>query len=525
MCPVGVEAVCAYPKQLGKVAAGNSEALLPHPWAHSTRRRLYRLTPPVAGLWLPYTHADCVCNELVGINNRVLADTVAPTAAGLKMIKDMFRELRSKFYPVSPITVQQALDSFTGRRYKRYKLAADSLERVKLSAYDARVQAFIKAEKLNPGAKTNPDPRIIQFRSGRYCLTLGTFIKPIEKQLYTMKSVMGTRIVAKGLNQQARAKLIIKKWLGFKDPVCYSLDCSRFDQHVKLPVIKLFQKFMLSICPDPVFRELLRQQHRNKCYTRNGVKYTVLGNVLSGEMSTSMGDCFIMINHIYAAMKLMGFTKWDLLDDGDDCLLFIEKCQEPALDGLKGVFAQFGHELKLENRASSIHEINFCQTKLVLVDGVPTMIRNWRKVLSQSACGTRHWGDSKLVRGMLNAVGLCELAMGRGVPIMQQFAMQLIRNGDGSIPKAFADDEYEYIKMQQELKGRPISSLKPRDVSWSTRVSFHEAFGIDPLDQIDIEQQIRTWLIDSTVSVMRPAELDHSWRQDVSVGDAYWAQN
>lgn len=456
-----------------------------------------------------------MCNEIVGINNRVLAEVNLPTPLGLSLLAKQFDSIRRRMRPLVPWTLEEVANSFKGRRKMRYLAALESFRESFLQKRDARVTAFIKAEKGDPAHKINPDPRIIQFRNARYCLAFGRYTKPLESQVYKLKTPRGTRFVAKGLNLLRRGQLIEKKFSMFSQPVVYSLDCSRFDQHVDLSVVKLKHKLYSTLFKDPELDQLLRWQWVSKCATRNGVKYTLSGKVLSGEMDTAVGDCLIMIVMLSAALKYLGLADWDALDDGDDCLLFVNKCDEGKLEGLSKIFEEFGHELKLENRAECLEKIKFCQTKPVRVGGVTRMVRDWKRSCSQLACGFRYWDQPHLVKGMLNAVGLCELSLSAGVPILQSFAKSLIRSGDGSIPKGFADDEFEYTRMLQEVGS--IDKIRSMDVAWSTRESFALAYGVEPLEQIRIEDALDNWVVEGTISELSQVELRSNWVQDVNV--------
>jgi hypothetical protein len=154
---------------------------------------------------------------------------------------------------------------------------------------------------------------------------------------------------------------------------------------------------------------------------------------MSGDMNTALGNCTLMVLMVQAAMRR--WKKWDILDDGDDCLLIVEECIfNEVVAALPAIFLSYGQELKVENVARDIRDVVFCQSRVVMTPAGPLFTRNWRKVLSQAACGVNYWGIPKFVRPMLTAVGMCELVLSKGVPILQEFALALIRNGRGEFP-------------------------------------------------------------------------------------------
>jgi hypothetical protein len=231
---------------------------------------------------------------------------------------------------------------------------------------------------------------------------------------------------------------------------------------------------------------------------------------MSGDANTALGNCLLMCIFVRAAMRSLGVDKWDILDDGDDCLLFIPKSEEGKLKPLTKLFLSYGQELKLENRAEVMEKIVFCQHQPVIVDGEWRMVQDWKKVLSTRAGGSSLWTNPVLFRGMLHAVGLCELSLSRGVPILQEFASALIRMGDGTIPKAFA---CEFENWRRAVATGEIS-LRTTPVSLLTRESFADAFGVSVVDQLEIESRLRSWELSGIAHGQQ--EFLTNWDQDSS---------
>lgn len=515
---MSVPGVCAYPKKLEKVAADNVEAKPPSHWSHHSTRRLYRLTPPIAGLWPTFTHTNCVCNEIVSATNRVLGEVPLPTDDGLRMLQKQSHILSRRIGKVQPISVDEFVNSYVGRRRKRYEIAAELYDTRGVSKRDAYIEAFIKSEKFNPYDKLNPDPRMIQARKPVYNVGLGIFLKPMEHKLYKIKGPTGLRCIAKGLNPQDRGRLVAKKFDQFENPVVLSIDGSRWDKHITRGVLKVEHSAWNWCCNDPVLRRLLAMQFRNRVRCQNGTRYVVDANRMSGDFNTALGNVFLMTCMVYAAMKELGVKRWDFLDDGDDCLIFVDACEEYKLAGLSATFLKFGQEVKLENRATVIEEITFCQCRPVKVNGVYTMVRNWRKALSQDCCGVKRWDVPNLVRDMLTAIGMCNIALHSGVPILQSWGLACLRNGSGQIPKGFEDDEalaYRLGRGYAKLDFEPL----PVPISEGARESFAMAFGVDIWEQIDIENKLDAWTVDITQAAVRDLELDYRWKLNVDLRD------
>lgn len=246
---------------------------------------------------------------------------------------------------------------------------------------------------------------------------------------------------------------------------------------------------------------------------------------MSGDMNTALGNCLLMIAMVFAAMRQLLVRRWDLLDDGDDCLVL---CEEEDFEQLKSqlpaVFLKYGQELKVENIARDIRDVVFCQSRVVLLPSGPRFVRDWRRVLSQAACGCKHWGDPKMVRPMLTAVGMCELACARGVPILQAFALSLIRNGRGELPRVIDLDSGVMLRTKYELGEVPtvqsLRSLKALDVTAEARCEFERTWGVSPGEQLHVEEILRLWSITSTVARDFPEERDASWADRTALENA-----
>lgn len=510
-----IRAVCARPK-LKELAAKHTDARLPPHWVHNSRRYLIRLVPPVPDLWLPVVHSNCVCNEYHSARNRVLAKVPEPTGDAVRQLHKLARKLFRK--RVVPWDLQKTVDSFRVKKAV-YEAAARSLRTEALTRRDARISSFVKAEKFNPHAKSNPDPRMIQARQPRYNLCLARFLRPVEKAVYSLAGPTRLRLIAKGLNARQRAVLLDEKMRQFDRPVVFSLDCSRWDQHISQDLLEVEHAVYLRMCGgDPELAQLLRWQLVNICATGCGVRYTVQGGRMSGDMNTALGNCLLMCLMVHEAMRLCGVGKWDALDDGDDCLLLVEEGEfESVRTKLPGVFLQFGQELKVENVARTLSGVTFCQSKVVVDRLGPTFVRDWRKVLSQSACGVKNWCHIDMIPAMLKAVGVCELALSSGLPILQEFAVAMQRNAGWAKPNFAEVDPKECHRLTYEVCNGELDWLKvaeaavERPVTDACRLSFAETFEVDVGQQLHIESILRSWTLDLSQYDTLNGTWDESW--------------
>jgi hypothetical protein len=511
--------VCAYPKVLEVKAAEHGDFRPPENWEHNSRRHLIRLVPPIPGLWTCFVHTNCVCNEIVSARNRVLGETPVPTLRGIKELKAESIRLASKFGHRQPWSLDEVLESFKGARRTKYVQAYDSLLMNPLTAGDARIQSFVKAEKFDPEAKVNPDPRMIQARSPRYNLCVAKYLRPVEHIIYGLQDEDGDRMVAKGLNQRQRADRVLRNFASFRNPVCFSLDCARWDKHVKAPILNIEHGFYKAVLPGhPEFERLLAYQMVNRCRTSGGVKYVVNGGRMSGDINTALGNVLLMVLMVKAAMRRLG-VPCKVLDDGDDCLVWVEGSYfDRVSDSLPKIFLEYGQELKVENIAWKPSEVVFCQSRLVHNGEEWIMVRDWRKVLSQACCGTRHWNDPAMVRPMMGLVGACELALNVGVPILQAFALALIRNSRGQRASVVHTDSGLAARLKAEFgELEDAFKIKMRPVTAVARAAFTLAYGVEDWEQRAIENSLLTWTVDKTDSVTVPQEWASGWEDTRSL--------
>lgn len=450
--------------------------------------------PPFDFIWQPVVHHDCVCNQFISIRNRVLAQVPTPSESGLAALKRGARLVMRHL----PHTEQQELDVFFkkygGMKRQRYEDALEAVYNNGLCRRDAGVTMFVKCERISP-LKNNPDPRAIQFRDPKYCVVLASYLKPMEDHLYALKvrhPLLGsTRLIGKGLNQGQRASLLVRKFERFGNPVAVSLDASRFDQHVHSTVLAIEHSVYQHCNPDPELARLLSWQLVNRVRTRSGYRYTCEGRRMSGDMNTALGNCVIMVSMVLAYM-VPKKVQFDILDDGDDCLLILDKSSLSVIDDIIPFFLQFGQELKVEHIAYAMEHVNWCQSRPVNIDGSYMFVRDPVKVMSCSLISPKWRSMDPLGRrAYLAGIGECLLAQCEGVPVLQSYALALLRNA-GDVAPTYDLSSGDYFRMKLESKCKKRSRL----ISFDTRVSFFLSFGWDVAYQESLEEQLGAWEFD-----------------------------
>lgn len=481
----------------------------------TSRKELARIPPPeIPGLYLPQLFDTCVCNEMIALRGRVLADVPRPTRLGLEITERALRRISRQIGTTMTISEDEFVDKYVGGKRARYKAALKSLRQIPVTPRDAIISAFIKPEKFNPAdKKTAPDPRLIQCRSPRFNIACGKYLRDIEHRVYNLKQ-HGLKVMGKGMTPQERGANVHAKWKRFKQPVALAIDASRFDQHVSLEMLRLEHQFYLRCNNNSEFETLLKCQERNVGYTKHGIRYNTVGRRMSGDLNTAVGNCVLMYAMTKGLLKHAGLQKYDLCVDGDDTIIIIEQAEEHKLANLTDLFLMVGHEIKLERRSTQFEGIQWCQSRMCFMNDQPVSVRGAIKVLSCTCAGTQYWGDPRTQKEIMHAVGLGMRAENRGVPILQKFAEKLVSMSNTKIKNYY--DIIPLNGMAYDVMNRytynQLLKIEGIEVSLASRTSYHLAWGITPAEQIEMEHMIDIWDVRLGEIDHRCTELQRGWR-------------
>ncbi len=476
---------------------------MPHDDRDKHQRVMVRVAIPESLPQMTF-HYDCEHNQLRSVVGRVLGVVPHPTQEGLDRLYKAADEI-SQFIPMTHAQDLYIMpNKYTGLKKTRYLNAADSLCNAGLRRTDASVKMFVKAERFDANEKINPDPRAIQFRAARYCVAFASFLQPIEHYIYNNKScskgVPKSRNVAKGLNAVQRAHLLMRKAKNFNNPVFLMLDASRFDKHVHYKLLLIIHYVYRKSNAHPVFAIILTMQLISICFSSSGLKYIAYGRRMSGDMDTAAGNCLLMLIMLLAFMVLIELMKWDCLDDGDDCCLIVEfEDYKKVEDNIQREFLNYGHELKVEKVAFSPFQATFCRSNVI--EYAPEQykfVRNYRDVMAKAMCGIRNWLSVSYRKRVLKAIGTCELVLNVGVPILEEWALAILRNLDGErFDEKYAPDGLlaRYHRDVKIFKTNDVKHLT-RKITSEARWSFYLAFDVPAEQQVFIENQLAAWTFD-----------------------------
>jgi len=347
----------------------------------------------------------------------------------------------------------------------------------------ARIKFFVKTEKKNGDDKA---PRAIQPRDPVYALAVGRYLKNFEGALVKgVTRIFKERVIVKGMNADAAGRLVYNKWSSYAHPVAVSIDASRFDQHMSKLMLEFEHSLYNGVFRSSELRELLSWQIDNVgvgYYGKQKVKYSVEGNRMSGDINTGMGNCVVMCAMVWAFLQHADLDA-KLLNNGDDCVLIMDKRNLHKMQQLPAFFSDLGFTMVVEDPVYEIEQISFCQTRPVQkADLGYRMVREPWNSVPKDLMVTKPLTPKQML-GQRGAVAAGGLALAGDMPVLGAFYRWLDSGVRG-------DKEAELTRgFAMMCNGMQTSGGEPSDVS---RVSFSRAFNISPCEQILLEEWFAT---------------------------------
>lgn len=407
-----------------------------------------------------------------------------------------FRRKLAKAVPRLP---SLSLESFPGR-YKDarkravYKRAVESLNCVPLSRADSFVKGFVKDEKLNFQVKADPVPRAILPLDPRLNVVEGSINAHREHAVFDgIDSVFGRKTVMKGYNASERGRIIAEKWQRFKRPVALGMDASRFDQHVSVPALEFENSVFLDHCCNEAERRVLSEvlswtvRSEGRMTAVDGrIKFEREGGRLSGCMHTSSGNIVLMCSMFWTFMQSFDIP-WDYINDGDDCVLFLEREHVHMVSAVVGSwFTDMGFTMVVEPPAYELEHVEFCQSRPVWTPEGYVMCRNPHTALVKDTMCLKpitresEWGS------WVRSVGECGMSLAGGIPIFQAFYGMYCRSASGFRINKLHRAEGG-LKLASRGMHRRFTYVDPL-----TRYSFYVAWGVLPDAQVAAEEMYST---------------------------------
>lgn len=414
-----------------------------------------------------------------------------PQPAGY-VVKTRLQEFRRKllrstrFSPI--ISPEQFVEMYNGRKRTIYENALPEFYASGVLKKHAVSSAFVKCEKVNP----TKAPRCIQPRHPVYNIGLGRYLKQNEHHLYdAIAKVFDDElpVVMKGLNVRQTAEVIKEKWDSIGNCAAIGLDATKFDMHVSTSMLRWEHSIYKTLHNDDTeLTRLLDMQVHNKGvgYCDDGkLTYTVEGRRFSGDMNTALGNCIIMSGMVWEYCRQKNIAV-RFINNGDDCVVFMAKENVANFnEGLDEWFLGLGFRMTVEDPVYNLAEIEFCQMHPIQTAAGWTMVRNFNTAREKDSFSIIPLDSESVFRKWIYAVGECGLALTAGVPVFQEMYTMYMRNG-----KPSNIDKHPSMATGARMLARGMES-KRQPVIPEARVTFFEAWGITPDEQVELESIYR----------------------------------
>jgi hypothetical protein len=409
-----------------------------------------------------------------------------PDKGALRMRK--FAKLYlSKVGPIRRHTYEEVVSCYKAGKKVLYRRAADTLLVEPISANDAKVTAFVKVEKFDMGLKNDPCPRLIQPRSKRYNVELGTYLRLNEKHLTNcIDMVFGEKTVLSGLDSFEVGRFIHMKWKKYTQPCAIGIDASRFDQHTSIPALKFEHGIWNSIFRCPNLERILGYQLYNKgiAFTEEGkaVRYKTNGCRMSGDINTSLGNKLIMCAMVWSYLDECEISA-SLVNNGDDCVLICESTMSDKIEStLYDYFVKKGYNMTMEKPVYCMEKIEFCRSQPVAVGNSYHMVRGISS-LSRDAVTLLDVRSETAFKEMMCAVGYCGMVVNNSIPVHSRLHKRMYELGGSKLTNNSLEKFNDYNNLERMGKRVEVNGT----ISDLTRLSYYRAFGIDPHRQLLLE--------------------------------------
>lgn len=439
------------------------------------------------------THNNTIDNVARGVGERVLY-TNAKLDKPISPVEGIFvRRLESYRKTLirglgwqSPVSRQEFVGFYKGPRAALYQRAVNGLEIKPIRPQDSFLKTFVKAEKINTTLKSDPVPRVIQPRSPRYNVEVGRYLRPIEKLVYKeIDALFAGPTIMSEYNAFRQAEVLRSKWEMFSNPACVGLDASRFDQHVSQQALKFEHSIYNDVFKSRELKWLLNMQLRNCGFadaSDGSFTYVKYGSRMSGDMNTSLGNKILMCLMAKAYIDSLPF-RVEFVNNGDDCLMFMEKRDVSKLSGLKPFFVDFGFNIVTEEPVYEFEQVVFCQTQPIKSNNVWRMVRGLKTSISKDVTNVNLGHRVDEYRGWLRDVAKCGEIVAKDVPVLGRFYAMLERFSTDHKYSSGSDNEYRWYN-RLGVGAKSVAD-KPDDYG---RLSFYLAFGISPDEQLALER-------------------------------------
>lgn len=430
-----------------------------------------------------HTNYACIGNEIKSLASRHLQTNTKTTCIDPEVA---FQRLRQAYPPIDlkPWTYEMVIQHKPPSQRKRYRRAYQQLMETGLQEKDFRIASFIKMERMNypdddPTSTTLKPPRMIQARSSKFNLYMQRFIMPYANKWKRLRQLEGRTPFAKGMNALQIAQQLHQDWTHFSNPIALLLDHKAYDSKLDVGWLKATHSYYRD---HYVNHDLpLECQLSNKCYTGNGVKYNVEGTRMSGDPDTSDGNSTANLALICDLMREV--ESRDTVMGDDSVIIFESEHYELIKSRIDCMSQRYPWETEYRF-TQQFEDVDFCQCKPVLTINGWVMVRNPLRAITRGTTCIAPLITTKLhhlLPRYFRAVGDCEYSCNPGVPVLQDFALWMMRFHDRGMKLPFDRTDWKTIP------GRLLHHITDE-----SRLSFFKSFGVDIPTQLALENWFKT---------------------------------
>jgi hypothetical protein len=222
-------------------------------------------------------------------------------------------------------------------------------------------------------------------------------------------------------------------------------------------------------------------------------------------MNTAMGNVVIMSLLFYQLLTGLGVA-FEFYDDGDDSVLIVEQADVQQLqDAVPAFFLRHGFTMKMSAPRTVFEQVEFCQTQPVFDGERWTMVRDPRTAIAKDSCSTLPCEQTGVLQMWLRAVSDCGEAISGGIPVWDEFYRRYRQLSGAARPGEFPELETGMARLARGMRRRF------REPSPQARVSFFNAFGVEPFHQVLMEKHYRQLIVDLSVVKQGCGPLDREY--------------
>jgi len=398
-----------------------------------------------------------------------------------KILTKIAREV-SHIRPLTPIEFLKTANSRQRPVWER-AIRQDRSFRPSWMTYDG----FVKIEKYSYYEKPNRIPRLILPPSDHAKVVMGMHIKPIEKHL---KEVVGPGNVypfmAKGMSSSQLAERFKGMAEQFKNPTFISIDMSKCDSTIGSRLKKLENIVFTNHYSSSDYVKCMKQGEKDfmkvRLHCNDGTTETkeIPQCRASGTAHTGAGNTVLVYGA--SAVVLRGLNN-EIFSNGDDTILIVEASDSAEVIHRinSGEYSIFGFDVRIEQIATDIEDVFWCQCYYTVREQGPIWIRDYRKVL-QTILSNENYGSPNWL-SYLSTICLGEGSTNPGQPIIAPLVSTILKLRH----KRMRLPNENQTTRRWELEGCPSVEELDLEVTARDRDCFHARYGISPVEQLRME--------------------------------------